>query len=204
MKNSCKSLQSVARKGLGCVKSQSLKFAINKLSMDFSFETLFYITVSVLIMALIGIALLIHDRNKSRTRKTSSNSNNSELVKLKLQALERFTLYAERSSLKNLVSRTPANGLNVVGLQLNLLEALRSEYEYNVTQQIYIDPKLWQAIGNLKDQNTYIINQIAAMLPPDANGIELSKRILEYAATTDAELSGIVLNALQYEAKSLF
>ncbi len=172
--------------------------------MDFSFESLFYITVSVLIMALIGIALLIHDRNKTRTRKNNGSVNNPELVKLKLQALERFTLYAERSSLKNLVSRTPANGINVLGLQLNLLDALRSEYEYNVTQQIYIDPKLWQAIGNLKDQNTYIINQIAAMLPPDANGIELSKRILEYAATTDAELSGIVLNALQYEAKSLF
>ena len=171
--------------------------------MDFSFESLFYITVSVLIMALIGIALLIHDRNKTRTRKNNGSVNNPELVKLKLQALERFTLYAERSSLKNLVSRTPANGINVVGLQLNLLDALRSEYEYNVTQQIYIDPKLWQAIGNLKDQNTYIINHIAAMLPPDANGIELSKRILEYAATTDAELSGIVLNALQYEAKRL-
>jgi hypothetical protein len=171
--------------------------------MDFSFETMFYISVAVLIMTLIGIALLIHDRNKARPRKTNGKSNNSELVKLKLQALERFTLYAERSSLKNLVSRTPADGINVVGLQLNMLEALRSEYEYNVTQQIYIDPKLWQAIGNLKDQNTYIINQIAAMLPPDANGIELSKRILEYASTTDAELSGIVLNALQYEAKTL-
>jgi hypothetical protein len=171
--------------------------------MDFSFETLFYITTAVLIMALIGIALLIHDRNKARPRKNSGNNNNSELIKLKLQALERFTLYAERSSLKNLVSRTPADGINVVGLQLNMLEALRSEYEYNVTQQIYIEPELWKAIGNLKDQNTYIINQIAAMLPPDANGIELSKRILEYASTTDAELSGIVLNALQYEAKRL-
>lgn len=170
--------------------------------MDFSKETLLYLTLSVLFLSLIAIGLLIHDRNKNKNR-AGGGVTNFELVKLKLQALERFTLYAERSSLKNLVSRIPADGINVVGLQLNLLEALRSEYEYNVTQQIYIDPKLWQAIGNLKDQNTYIINQIAAMLPPDANGIELSKRILEYAAGNDAELSGIVLNALQYEAKQL-
>lgn len=169
--------------------------------MDFSTDTFLYLALSVLFISLIAIALLIHDRNKNRNSITTGT--NFELVKLKLQALERFTLYAERSSLKNLVSRIPAEGITVVGLQLNLLEALRSEYEYNVTQQIYIDPKLWQAIGNLKDQNTYIINQIAAMLPSDANGIELSKRILEYAATTDAELSGIVLNALQYEAKIL-
>jgi hypothetical protein len=171
--------------------------------MDFSTDTFLYLALSALFLSLIAIGLLIHDRNKAKNRSPRRTDTNNELVKLKLQALERFTLYAERSSLKNLVSRTPATGLRVVDLQLVLLETLRSEYEYNVTQQIYIDPKLWQAIGNLKDQNTYIINQIAAMLPPDANGIELSKRILEYVSTTDAELSGIVLNALQYEAKTL-
>ena len=128
---------------------------------------------------------------------------NNEVVKLKLQALERFTLYTERSSLKNLISRTPAAGMTVVDLQLALLDALRSEYEYNVTQQIYVDPKMWKAIGNLKDQNTFIINQLAASLPPDANGIELSKRILEYVASTDSELNETVLSALRFEAKRI-
>jgi hypothetical protein len=128
---------------------------------------------------------------------------NNEVIKLKLQALERFTLYAERSSLKNLISRTSATGMTVVDLQLTLLDTLRSEFEYNVTQQIYIDPKMWKAIGNLKDQNTFIINQLAATLPPDANGIELSKRILEYVASTESELNTTVLTALQFEAKRL-
>jgi hypothetical protein len=62
---------------------------------------------------------------------------------------------------------------------------------------------MWNAIGNLKDQNTFIINQLAATLPPDANGIELSKRILEYVASTESELNTTVLNALQFEAKRL-
>ncbi len=128
---------------------------------------------------------------------------NNEVIKLKLQALERFTLFAERSSLKNLVSRTPASGLTVVDLQLTLLETLRNEYEYNVSQQIYIDPKMWKAITNLKDQNTFIINQLAASLPSDANGIELSKRVLEYVASTESDLSATVLNALQFEAKRI-
>ena len=171
--------------------------------MDFKTDTLIYILIAILIMTLITVGLYIMEFNKLKARFSGSKPVNNELVKLKLQAIERFTLFAERASLKNLVSRTPASGLRVVDLQLVLLETLKSEYEYNVTQQIYIDPKLWQAIGNLKDQNTYIINQIAAMLPNDAEGIELSKRILEYASTTDSDLSGIVLNALQYEAKTL-
>ena len=171
--------------------------------MDFATDTLLYIMISILIMTLITVGFYIMEFNKIKARLNGAGVKNNELIKLKLQALERFTLFAERASLKNLVSRTPTAGLRVVDLQLVLLETLKSEYEYNVTQQIYVDPKLWQAIGNLKDQNTYIINQIAAMLPSDADGIELSKRILEYAATNDADLSGIVLNALQYEAKTL-
>jgi len=185
------------------ISSIPTKFAINKRIMDFATDTLIYILASISIMTLVTVGFYIMEFNKLKAQFNGGKPKNNELVKLKLQALERFTLYAERSSLKNLVSRTPATGLRVVDLQLVLLETLKSEYEYNVTQQIYIDPKLWQAIGNLKDQNTYIINQIAGMLPPDTDAYELSKRILEYVSTTDAELSGIVLNALQYEANIL-
>lgn len=128
---------------------------------------------------------------------------NNETIKLKLQAYERLTLFAERASLKNLVSRTPYAGLTVVGLQIELIDAIKSEYEYNVSQQIYCTPDMWKAVGNLRDQNIYIINQLAAMLPPQAEGIELSKRILEYAANNNADLSAVVLSALQFEAKKV-
>ena len=62
---------------------------------------------------------------------------------------------------------------------------------------------MWKAIGNLKEQNIFIINQIAATLPSQANAIELSKRILEYVASTNAELNTVVLSALQFEAKKI-
>lgn len=161
------------------------------------------IILGAIFMFLIAIAWLLAEFKGMKDSINERLGINNEVIKLKLQALERFTLYAERSSLKNLISRTSAAGMTVVDLQLALLDALRSEYEYNVTQQIYIDPKMWKAIGNLKDQNTFIINQLAATLPSDANGIELSKRILEYVASTDSELNAVVLSALQFEAKRL-
>ncbi len=161
------------------------------------------IIFGAIFMFFIAIAWLLAEFKGMKDNIEERLGINNETIKLKLQALERFTLYAERSSLKNLVSRTSAAGMTVVDLQLALLEALRSEYEYNVTQQIYVDPKMWKAIGNLKDQNTFIINQLAATLPSDANGFELSKRILEYVASTDSELSANVLSALRFEAKRL-
>jgi len=171
--------------------------------MELSAPTVQNIILGAIFMFFIAIAWLLAEFKGMKDNISERLGINNEVIKLKLQALERFTLYAERSSLKNLISRTSASGMTVVDLQLALLEALRSEYEYNVSQQIYIEPKMWKAIGNLKDQNTFIINQLAATLPPDANGIELSKRILEYVASTDSELNATVLSALQFEAKRL-
>lgn len=151
----------------------------------------------IMIIAIVGLYIYIKETNKKIDAGGTSKDGN----KLKLQAFERLTLYAERTSLKNLVSRTSTTGLSVIDMQLAFQEIIKSEYEYNVSQQLYVEADMWKAITNLKDQNIYIINQIAATLPSDANGIELSKRILEYTTNNNAELSSIVLEALRYEAK---
>ncbi|MEP7254756.1 MAG: hypothetical protein ABI666_03215 [Ferruginibacter sp.] len=171
--------------------------------MDFSAGTVQNIILAAIFMFFVAMAWLLAEFKGMKDGIQERLGINNEVLKLRLQALERFTLYAERSSLKNLVSRTSSSGMTVVDLQLTLLDTLRSEYEYNVTQQIYISPQMWKAIGNLKDQNIFIINQIAATLPSQANAIELSKRLLEYTASTDAEMNTVVLSALQFEAKKL-
>ena len=161
------------------------------------------IILGAIFMFFIAIAWLLAEFRGMKDEIRERLGINNETIKLKLQAYERFTLFAERSSLRSLVSLTPADGLTVVGLQLALIETLNAEYEYNVSQQIYLAPDMWKAIGNLKDQHIFIINQLAALLPPQANGIELSKRILEYVASTQSDISAVLLNALQFEAKKL-
>ena len=126
---------------------------------------------------------------------------NNETLKLRLQAYERLTLFADRAGLKNMIARLPFSGQSAATLHHELIETIKSEYEYNVSQQIYVSPEMWNAVTKLKDQNIYIINQLAATLPHQANAMDLSKRILEYSMTERAELNTIVLDALQYEAK---
>lgn len=128
---------------------------------------------------------------------------NNESIRLKLQALERLTVYTERASIKNLVTRTPADNLTVVGLQMVMLEELRSEYDYNASQQIYISPRVWKGITDMRDQHSFLINQVAATIPSQASGVELSRKLLEYVASTDKDVSNIILTALQAEAKKI-
>ena len=128
---------------------------------------------------------------------------NNETIKLRLQAYERLTLYAERAGLKNLVSRHHSEDHNARQMQMALLETLNSEYDFNVSQQIYVSPELWKAVTKLRDQNIFIINQVAATLPANAGAMELSKLLLEYSMNNNAEINKIVLEALQYEAQKL-
>lgn len=128
---------------------------------------------------------------------------NNETIKIRLQAFERLTVYAERAGLKNLVSRLHSENLSARELQIAMAQSLNSEYEYNVSQQIYVSKEMWQAIIKLRDQNTFIINQIAATLPLQATSMDLSRAILEYTANNNAEITKIVLEALQYEAQKI-
>ena len=161
------------------------------------------IQIAFMFVFFIAIAWLLAEFKGMKDEMKERFGINNETLKLQLQAYERLTVFADRASLKNLISRTSTGDLNVLDFQLILLQTLRSEYDYNVSQQIYVTPDMWKAIGNLKDQNIFIINQIAATLPSQAPAIELSKRVLEYAGTLNAELSGIVMDALHFEAKRL-
>lgn len=167
--------------------------------------TSLHITIAGVFMFLVAIAWLLAEFKGMKDEIRERLGINNETLKLRLQAYERLTLYAERAGLKNLVSRIAVNsfGESAAALHSRMLEELKSEYEYNVSQQIYVSKELWIAVTKLKDQNIYIINQLAAGLSHEQNSLELSKRILEYSMSQNAELNLIVLEALQFEAKKI-
>ncbi|MBS1928918.1 MAG: hypothetical protein IT254_09260 [Chitinophagaceae bacterium] len=169
------------------------------LAVEFKFA---YFQGLVLVVCLvIAILLLVEFRGMKDMIRERLGMNN-DAMRLQLEAIERLTLYAERAGLQSLVGRI-YTGNNVAKLQQEMVEAIKSEYDYNITQQVYVLPEIWNAITRLKDQNIYVINQLAATLPQDSPGIELSKRIIEFSTTKNAELNKFVIEALQHEAKKL-
>jgi hypothetical protein len=128
---------------------------------------------------------------------------NPEGKKLQLLAYERLTVFAERAGLRNMITNAEAHGESAAIMHGVLIQNLKSEYEHNISQQIYVSKEVWQAVTKLKDQNVYVINQLASMLPPQANSLDLSKRILEYSLAQNTELNTVVLDAIQHEAKQV-
>lgn len=123
---------------------------------------------------------------------------------LQLQAYERLMLLVDRIALPNLISRVNQPGLSARDMQGVLTQQIRQEFEYNVTQQIYVTPEAWDAVRNLKDQNLLIINQVASFLPAEASGQDLNRSILEMLMQSPkASLHNVVADVLSYEAKKL-
>lgn len=161
------------------------------------------VTVLLSVVSLLGLAVVIKMLNDLKSELAFNKNKQTDNSPLQLQAYERLSLFADRTGLKNLVTRVNADTDTAASLHYALLEEVKTEYNYNVTQQVYVTPEVWSAVSRLKDQNIYIINQIAASLPPQATAMDLRKSILEYAMHDNAELNTVVLDAIQFEAKKL-
>ncbi len=166
-------------------------------------QTLLIIFGIVLVLMLGVIVFLMTEFKTLKTTVDQKRPVATDNSLLRLQAYERLTLLANRISLKNLVTRMHDTQFSARELAAGLIETIRTEFEHNLTQQNYVNPEVWKAVTKLKEQNIYIINELTASLPQDATALDCSRAILQYTTADNAELSTIVLNAIQYEVKKL-
>lgn len=164
-------------------------------------------TVLVIIIILLVAAFIVYlsyQQNKNDKIDQENQNPDNATRTLRLQAYERLTLLVDRIALPNLISRVNQNGIGARDMQLLLVRSIREEYDYNISQQIYVTPDAWNAVKNLKEQNMLVVNQLATALPPNATGLDLNKLLLEYLMTDKkGQLHEVVGEVLSYEAKKL-
>jgi len=110
------------------------------------------------LVLLLGLIWLVMEISAIKKQVEEHKSNDPDTLRLRLQAYERITLLTERIALQNLLSRHTNAGLSCRQMQMTLIDSIKQEYEYNMSQQIYVSPEVWRAVNNLKEQNIYIIN----------------------------------------------
>ncbi len=156
------------------------------------------------IIGLLLIAFIIYlftNKSKEPVIKESASDGTRQM---QLAAYERLILLVDRISLPNLISRLNQPGATAKEMQALLTQNIRQEYDYNITQQVYVSADAWSAIKNLKEQNLLVINQIANTMPPQATGLDLNKLLLEYLMNDKkGALHEVVSEVLSYEAKKL-
>ena len=105
-------------------------------------------------------------------------SNRKDVLPIKLQAFERMVLYLERIAPNNLLMRIQHTSLTVRQLQSALHKTIRTEFEHNLSQQIYMNTTTWEAVKKAKEEVIQLINVSAEGLNEDAPAVELSQAII--------------------------
>jgi hypothetical protein len=121
--------------------------------------------------------LIKYDQDKRRQELVLQNSRT--VTPIKLQAYERIVLFLERISLESLLVRVSSADMTAQQLHSALLNAIRSEFEHNLSQQIYMSQQAWEVVRNARSNMIKIINSEAEKMPVDSSGMSFSKQLLE-------------------------
>ena len=73
------------------------------------------------------------------------------------------------------------------GFAADASHAIKEEYSYNVSQQIYVSTQLWTLVKAIKEQHLQLFQNITASLPQDASAADLSQKLIEYLQSMEIQ-----------------
>ena len=130
-------------------------------------------------------------------------NNKNTTTPLRLQSYERLSLFCERISIPNLLLRLKENNQTVAELKLKLLMTVQQEFEYNITQQVYVSDQLWQILKISKEDTMTIISAIAEKIDSKAPSTELAVALMNFLETQAGASVDKALLAIKKEATIL-
>ena len=135
-----------------------------------------------------------------------NNDNKQQSLSLRLQAYERMSLFLERIMPNAIIHRLKKPNMKSRELHMSLLNHMRTEYDHNVSQQIYISIETWEQIKSAKETTINFVNLAAQKVDPASDANELHKAILkELAQYKEHELpSQRALFALKHEVLKMY
>jgi len=141
--------------------------------------------------------LMRNDQDKRRQELILANSRT--VTPIKLQAFERIVLFLERISLESLIVRVSSPDMTASQLHTTLLNAIRNEFEHNLSQQVYMSPQAWEVVRNARSGIIKIINTEAEKMPPAATGFDLSRQLLQAIMELEKEPTRVAIDYLKGE-----
>jgi hypothetical protein len=135
-------------------------------------------------------------------------SNKSEeqkiILPLRLQAYERIILFLERISPNNIVMRLNEPDMTAVRLQSLIVKTIREEFEYNLSQQIYISATSWEMVRNAKEETIRLVNMAAGKIGENESSGELVRNIFELAVEAGKLPVDMAIDEIRKEVQKIF
>ncbi|MBX7241198.1 MAG: hypothetical protein K1X92_05560 [Bacteroidia bacterium] len=168
-------------------------------------EALLYSVPAALVVVAVRIVLYWQkdkdDQDQKYKLKADIIKNN---FALKLSAYERCVLFLERISPQHLFTTNIPAGKTAEQYYRELEYIINSEYEHNITQQIYISPQAWIALVKGKEDLLSILRNVKNNLPANADGFALANSAVKFLEEQQAFPTQSAILVLKTESNGLF
>jgi hypothetical protein len=153
-------------------------------------------TVPAIITGLVAYNFFnIHTKNEEgRRRYLLSREAQKNALPLRLQAYERMTLFLERMSLSNLLTRISPISNDKKDYCNFVIAHIEQEFEHNLAQQIYMSDECWTIIVTAKNATIQMIRKgemINTVTTADDLRAALLNELLEKQTPSNAALAYI-------------
>jgi hypothetical protein len=173
--------------------------------MEPVFIIILSISSSILVFAAVFFVINRIFRNEEKKRNIELLSDTKRItIPMRLQAYERLILFLERISPDAMLIRVKNNAKTNADLHLSLLKNIRSEFEHNLSQQLYVGSQTWEAIKQTKETIIALINDTAQTLNPNDASLGLTKAIFDNMVELGEAPAYFAIEMLKKEARQMF
>lgn len=167
---------------------------------------IFKITIPSIIVFLTAYYVLktvLQKENENR-RVQIILQNQKIITPIRLQAYERIILFLERISPNSIVMRLQTPNMTVQQLQKEMLITIRSEFEHNLSQQLYLSIEAWEQVKIAKEKTIKLINICAEECSPNDLAIKFSQILFEKLIEIEKAPTQEAINFLKEEIRTLY
>ena len=126
------------------------------------------------------------------------------ITPMRLQAYERAVLFLERINVENMVKRVTKPNMKADQLQMALVQSIRSEYEHNLSQQIYMSEDAWNAVKVAREETVKLIHMAMAEIGGKGSAMDLTQSLFRKVEEEDIPPYEKGISILKKEVKHLF
>ena len=166
--------------------------------MEFFIDNILYI--AIVCTVLFSVFFFVKKQNSNNI--VSNKQLSPQEIEIKLRAYERITLLLDRIRPLSIINRLELHEISNSELKAILIKNICMEYDYNISQQIYVSNNLWRLVELIKDK---LINHVAFVsdnLQPDDSAAKFIEQIL-----MDESRNNLLIKQAQkilnYEVKNL-
>lgn len=130
--------------------------------------------------------------------------NQESITPVRMQAYERIVVYLERITISNMIMRIHKTGMSSKLLHSEMIKSIRSEYDHNIAQQIYMSNASWELVKSAKEEMIKLVNTAAHKVNDNADGVELCKVLLDVTMNVEKLPTQIALDYVKKEIRQSF